>query len=72
MRTFIEGVLRFGIPPQFIIGVIKPQKIYVEKIKKNLEDTFKEEHLAAYYGAKEATQDEDFFPYIMNNLQTRD
>lgn len=26
MRTFIDGVLRFGIPPTFFMGVIKPAK----------------------------------------------
>lgn len=72
MRTFIEGVLRYGIPPAFVLGVIKPNKMYIDKIKKNLEDEFKEAHLAQYYGAKEETQDEDFFPYIMNVLHTRD
>jgi len=24
MRTYIDGVLRFGIPPKFFLGVIKP------------------------------------------------
>lgn len=26
MRVFIDGVLRFGIPPKFYIGIIKPAK----------------------------------------------
>jgi hypothetical protein len=26
MRTFVDGVLRFGIPPKFFIGIIKPGK----------------------------------------------
>jgi hypothetical protein len=26
MRVFIDGVLRFGIPPKFYIGILKPSK----------------------------------------------
>lgn len=26
MRAFVDGVLRFGIPPQFFLGVVHPQK----------------------------------------------
>jgi hypothetical protein len=26
MRAYIDGVLRFGIPPNFFIGVIRPAK----------------------------------------------
>ena len=26
MRTYIDGVLRFGIPPKFYIGIMKPGK----------------------------------------------
>lgn len=28
MRAFIDGVLRFGIPPRFYIGILKPVKGY--------------------------------------------
>jgi hypothetical protein len=24
MRTYVDGVLRFGIPPKFYLGIIKP------------------------------------------------
>jgi V-type H+-transporting ATPase subunit C len=34
MRTYIDGVLRFGIPPEFLMGVIKPENSKAEeKIK---------------------------------------
>jgi len=69
MRTFIDGVLRFGIPPTFIMGVVKPVKGMEEKIKQRLTEHFAEEHLKEMYGQKEEAQDEDFFPYIMNVLQ---
>ena len=68
MRTYIDGVLRYGIPPQFVMGVIKPARNMEEKIKAKLTDNFAEEHLKEMYGQKEEAQDEDFFPYIMNVL----
>ena len=68
MRTFIDGVLRFGIPPAFLMGFIKTQKNNEEKIKSRLTDAFAEEHLKDMYGQKEEAQDEDFFPYIMSTL----
>jgi V-type H+-transporting ATPase subunit C len=26
MKTFVDSVLRFGIPPKFFMGIIKPKK----------------------------------------------
>jgi hypothetical protein len=26
MRAYIDGVLRFGIPPRFYLGIVKPGK----------------------------------------------
>jgi len=68
MRTYIDGVLRFGIPPIFLLGIIKPVKNMDAKIMSRLTDTFSEEHLKEMYGQKEEAQDEDFFPYISNPL----
>lgn len=68
MRTYIDGVLRFGIPPKFFLGIIQPAKGMEAKVKAALEDEFKEAHLAGMYGAKEDANDEDFFPYVMNEL----
>jgi len=69
MRTFIDGVLRFGIPPTFVMGIIKPTiQRNDEKVKANLTKAFAEEHLMEMYGQKEEAQDEDFFPYCMSTL----
>ena len=68
MRTYIDGVLRFGIPPVFLMGIIKPVKNMDEKIKARLTESFAEAHLKDMYGQKEEAQDEDFFPYVMNSL----
>jgi hypothetical protein len=53
MRTFIDGVLRFGIPPKFSMGIIKPEKNRDAKIMQKLNDTFAEEHLKEMYGEKQ-------------------
>jgi len=69
MRTYIDGVLRFGIPPKFFLGVIKSNsKAFDSKILLKLEDAFAEEHMKGMYGAKTDANDEDFFPYISNPL----
>ena len=68
MRTFIDGVLRFSIPPKFCIGIIAPAKGCDDKIKVRLTESFAEDDLKEMYGEKEDAQDEDFFPYIMNTL----
>ena len=68
MRTYIDGVLRFGIPPKFYLGIIHASARQDAKILQKLSDTFAEEHLKEMYGAKEDAQDEDFFPYVSNQL----
>jgi hypothetical protein len=68
MRTYVDGVLRFGIPPRFFIGIIKPARNCDAKIMKRLTDTFAEEHLKDMYGEKMDAQDEDFFPYVSTPL----
>ena len=70
MRTFVDGVLRFGIPPKFFMGIIKPSRNSDAKMLKKLEEVFAEEHLKDMYGQKEDAQDEDFFPYVSNTLSS--
>ena len=53
MIVFIEGVLRFGIPPKFFMGVIQPKPKMEQKVFKNLEVQFAEEHLKEIYGEKQ-------------------
>jgi V-type H+-transporting ATPase subunit C len=68
MRTYVDGVLRFGIPPKFFLGIIKPAKNGDAKIMQKLTTAFAEDHLKDMYGAKEDANDEDFFPYVSNTL----
>jgi len=40
MRTYIDGVLRFGIPPTFYMGIAKPHKGMEKKLQQTLSDAF--------------------------------
>lgn len=65
MRAFIDGVLRFGIPPRFYIGILKPARGYEKQVLMRLSDTFADETMKDMYGTKEETNDtEDFFPFV--------
>lgn len=68
MRVFIDGVLRFGIPPKFSICIMKWEKNRDKKIRDALTREFAEEHLADVYGEKVDNQDEDYFPYILSEI----
>mmetsp|Transcript_3322 Transcript_3322/g.5515 ORF Transcript_3322/g.5515 Transcript_3322/m.5515 type:complete len:326 (-) Transcript_3322:130-1107(-) len=68
MRTYVDGVLRFGIPPRFMLGIVKPKRNQDAKIMQKLTTVFAEEHLKDMYGKKEDAQDEDFFPYVSYEL----
>lgn len=70
MRVFIDGVLRFGIPPKFFMCIMRCEKDKDSKIMKALSDNFAEEHLKDMYGEKTDNQDEDFFPYIASKLES--
>ncbi len=69
MRTFIDGVLRFGIPPNFFICIVKPSRAMEKKVQLSLSDTFCDASMKEMYGTKEETNDtEDFFPYVCIQL----
>lgn len=65
MRAYIDGILRFGIPPRFYLGSIsinrgKDKTLLELMIKEYAEDTMKE-----MYGSKDEIGDsEDFFPFV--------
>ena len=71
IRTYIDGVLRFGIPPKFFIGIIRPTKGYEERIRKGLTEIFADPAMKDMYGTKEELNDvEDFFPFVMVPLNS--
>lgn len=65
MRAFIDGVLRFGIPPRFYIGIVKPAKGQEKTILSKLNETFEDPAMKGMYGSKEDSNDtEDFFSFV--------
>jgi V-type H+-transporting ATPase subunit C len=66
MRAFIDGVLRFGIPPRFAIAVVHPQKGMEKAVLANLNQRFNDTSLAGLYGGggKEDIADDDFFSFV--------
>jgi len=55
MRAFIDGVLRFGIPPRFYIGILRPVKGAEKQVLQRLSETFADETMKDMYGSKEDT-----------------
>lgn len=69
MRVYIDGVLRFGIPPMFVMSIIEPGKGYEKKVIDNLTKQFTEPGHEDMYGNKEKIGDtEDFFPFVIMYL----
>ena len=65
MRAFIDGVLRFGIPPRFYLGIVRPAKGQEKAIQLILNEKFEDKAMSGMYGTKEDTNDtEDFFSYV--------
>jgi V-type H+-transporting ATPase subunit C len=40
IRLFVESVLRYGLPPQFLAVLIKPNQRYESELRKVLSSTF--------------------------------
>ena len=70
MRVFIDGVLRFGIPPKFFMCIVRCEKDKDSRVMNGLSNYFAEEHLKEMYGEKTDNQDEDFFPYIASKMES--
>ena len=78
LRAFIDGVLRFGIPPKFYIGIIEPIKGQEKAILANLNDRFDDKSLAGMYGTSGGKDSEggigesgdDFFSFVSIPLTT--
>ena len=65
MRAFIDGVLRFGIPPRFYIGIVRPNRGLDKVVLQKLNESFEDPAMKGMYGAKEDANDtEDFFSFV--------
>ena len=71
MRAYIDGVLRFGIPPRFYIGIIKPARGKEKHVLSLMSERFCDAAMKDMYGSKEDSGDtEDFYPFVNIPLTT--
>ena len=65
IRAYIDGVLRFGIEPRFMIGVVIPKRGMEKKILMEMTECLAEEHLKEMYGEKiDASEADDYWPFV--------
>lgn len=66
MRIFVDGVLRFGIPPRFFMGVVRPSKGRDKQLVENMIKAFADPTMSEMYGSKDEVGDgEDFYPFVL-------
>lgn len=66
IRTYIDGVLRFGIPPKFLTCLVTPEKGLEKKIIDSMIDNFSDDNMKDMYGTKDELKDgEDFYPFVL-------
>lgn len=65
IRAYIDGVLRFGIEPKFMIGVVLPKRGTEKKILLEMTDCLAQEDLKEMYGEKiDASEADDYWPFV--------
>jgi len=68
IRLYIEGVMRFGVPPQFCSCFANTGN-KDKQVTKNLIKLFADPKMSEMYGSKEELEDaEDYFPFVMLTL----
>jgi len=72
VRVFVESVLRFGLPRDYVFLVLEPENKREKQLRKVLEETFKSlasEHMVGDTGeiAIAGTQ-EQFYPYVFTGI----
>lgn len=73
MRAFIDGVLRFGIPPRFYLGLVQPVKGQEKAVLASLNHKFDDQSLAGMYGSgskDDGVAEEEFFSFVSIPLTT--
>lgn len=69
LRAYIDGVLRFNIPPKFYIGIVIPKKGQERSILLEMTNALADEALADMYGEKQDANDpDDYWPFVCVNL----
>jgi len=69
VRAYVDGVLRFGIPPKFYIGVIIPKKGAEKQVLLELTEVLAEASMKEMYGEKlDSSEADDYWPFVCVNL----
>lgn len=69
IRAYIDGVLRYGIPPRFFMGVVIPHKGSERSVLQEMCEVLAEPALREMYGEKlDSADSEDFWPFVCINL----
>jgi V-type H+-transporting ATPase subunit C len=69
VRAYVDGVLRFGIPPKFYIGIVMPKKGAEKHVLIEMSDALAEDSLKEMYGEKlDSNEADDYWPFVCVNL----
>lgn len=69
IRAYIDGVLRFGIPPRFFLGVVMPKRGDENSILQEMTKVLAEDNMKDFYGEKiDASETDDFWPFVCIKL----
>lgn len=69
VRAYIDGVLRFGIPPKFYIGLVLPRKGAEKAILNDMCGVLSDDSMRDMYGEKtDANDNEDYWPFVCVHL----
>lgn len=69
IRAYIDGVLRFGIPPRFYMGTVFPKTGGERSVLQEMTAVLAEESMREMYGEKiDASEADDFWPFVCISL----
>ena len=69
IRAYIDGVLRFGIPPRLYMGVVFPVPKQERAVLTDMTSALAEDSMREMYGEKiNASEADDFWPFVCISL----
>mmetsp|Transcript_104499 Transcript_104499/g.144617 ORF Transcript_104499/g.144617 Transcript_104499/m.144617 type:complete len:82 (+) Transcript_104499:1123-1368(+) len=69
IRAYIDGVLRFGIPAKFYLGLVVPGKGQEKKVLKDMTACLADQSMLEMYGERiDSNETDDYWPFVCINL----
>jgi len=69
IRAYIDGVLRFGIPPKFFVGIVLPKKGAEKQVLQDMTKLLADQTMLEMYGEKiDANEADDYWPFVCVHL----